>query len=68
MSCSITLLSTPCSPQLLYEDLNKLLRDEDRQKLRPYFPYLKLLLSALDLLPDVEATVYRGVKVGHSRG
>lgn len=53
--------------QLLYEDLNRLLRDEDRDKLRVYFPYLKLLLTALDKLPDVEATVYRGVKV-HRRG
>ena len=57
----------PADVQLLYEDLNRLLRDEDREKLRVYFPYLKLLLTALNKLPDVEANVYRGVKV-HRRG
>ena len=32
-------------------------------KLLEYFSYLKLLLSALDALPDIQFTVYRGIKV-----
>ena len=43
--------------QLLYGKLNKLLRDEDRSKLKPFFPYLKLLLTALERLPNIEQMV-----------
>ena len=39
--------------QLLYGKLNKLLRDEDRAKLKPFFPYLKVLLTALERLPNI---------------
>lgn len=44
-----------------YKQLNKLLRDEDRTALQPFFPYLRLLLTALRRLPKIERNVYRGV-------
>ncbi len=48
--------------ECMYRQLNEALRSENRQKLIPYFPYLKLFLTALWKLPDVEDTVWRGVK------
>ncbi|CAF1390599.1 unnamed protein product [Didymodactylos carnosus] len=35
---------------------------EDRQKLKPWFLYLKLFITALSRLPSTTDTVYRGVK------
>ena len=49
--------------QVLYSQLNKLMRDRDRHKLLRYFPLLRLMLSALDKLPNHAGIVYRGIKV-----
>lgn len=46
----------------VYQQLNKSLRTEDRQALRPWFLFLKLFFTALSLLPNTSCTVYRGVK------
>ncbi|CAF1374987.1 unnamed protein product, partial [Didymodactylos carnosus] len=46
----------------LYAYLNRALREADRRKLVPWFPYLKLLLTALYKLPSVQDTVWRGVR------
>jgi len=46
----------------LYAILNARLRAEEREGLKPFLPYVKLLLSALYKLPPVSALVYRGVK------
>ncbi len=47
--------------------LNALLRDRNRDKLKPFFPYLNLLITALSKLLAKQGsrprTVYRGVKV-----
>ena len=45
----------------LYRKLNELLRTRSRRELKPLFPYLKLLLTALYKLPPIKTTVYRGV-------
>jgi hypothetical protein len=46
----------------LYSMLNRTLKKADRQELRPYFKYMKLLLTALVKLPCVpQTTVWRGV-------
>ncbi len=45
-----------------YKILNERLRNADRNKLKPFFPYLKLILKGLYKLPVVDNTVYRGVK------
>ncbi|CAF1511061.1 unnamed protein product, partial [Didymodactylos carnosus] len=46
----------------LYEILNKRLRAENRENLKPWFLFLKLFLSALEKLPSATQTVYRGIK------
>jgi len=46
----------------LYCVLNERLRSEDRSGVKAFFPYLKLLLTALDKLPKKEVTIWRGVK------
>jgi hypothetical protein len=46
----------------LYPTLNRLLRQRDRQLLKPFFPYLLLLLTAQRKLPKYVGTVWRGVK------
>ncbi|CAM4765092.1 unnamed protein product [Rotaria magnacalcarata] len=46
----------------LYEKLNSTLRSERREPLRPWFPYLKLLLTALFKLSSQKTTVWRGVR------
>lgn len=46
----------------LYRQLNASLRDRDRAKVRPYFGYLRLFLSALSKLKGSTASLYRGVR------
>jgi hypothetical protein len=46
-----------------YGALNGALRDKDRSKLKPFFPYLKLLFTALHKLPRVRGLVHRGVRL-----
>jgi len=47
----------------LYYILNEKLREQNRDSLKFFFPYLKLLLSALENLPcATEKIIYRGVK------
>jgi len=46
----------------IYKQLNQRLRDRDRALLKPFFPYLKLLLSGLYKLPLINVPLYRGVK------
>ena len=46
----------------LYSMLNHTLKKDDREKLRPYFKYMKLFLTALAKLPCVpQLTIWRGV-------
>lgn len=47
----------------IYRDLNKVLRDENRQGVQKYFNYLRLLLSAADALPQKNVTLWRGISV-----
>lgn len=46
----------------VYLVLNKTLTKENRNHLVPWFPYLKLLLTALFKLPSKKCNVYRGVR------
>ncbi|CAF0958663.1 unnamed protein product [Rotaria sordida] len=63
-AASITLYSMEWEPQdeCLYYILNQTLRNENRQKLKPWFLYLRLILTALAQLPSSVRNVYRGVK------
>ncbi|CAF1209362.1 unnamed protein product [Adineta steineri] len=68
-SASIMLYSMDWEPsdECLYAVLNKSLRSENRTQLKPWFSYLKLLLTALSRLPSERMTVYRGVRLDLSR-
>ena len=63
-SASIMLYSMDWHPreESLYRVLNAALRSEDRERLVPWFLYLKLILTALDRLPSKHPIVYRGIK------
>lgn len=54
-------------PKCLYYLLNTILRSEDRRKLEPWFPYLKLFLNGFNRLPSIQQVVYRGVKMDLSQ-
>eukprot|EP00729_Bicosta_minor_P020448 gene20448-biopygen18272 len=43
----------------IYRKLNSMLRDGDRDPLKPWFPFLKLLLTALHKLPSCPGTYNR---------
>ncbi|CAF1347113.1 unnamed protein product [Adineta ricciae] len=62
-SAAIVLYSMPCSPieDAFYFILNKTLRMKNRDALRPWFLYLKLLITALSKLPSKRRVVHRGV-------
>ncbi|UJR20165.1 hypothetical protein I4U23_023297 [Adineta vaga] len=64
-STSIMLYTTGWLPinECLYSGLNEALRSKDREKLKPWFLYLKLLFTALARLPPVEGNIYRAVKL-----
>ena len=55
-------MEAPSDAVCLYRVLNTTLRAEDRGKLKPWFLYLRLFLTALSRLPTIRGTVYRGVK------
>ena len=44
-----------------HSKLNDALRTEDREKIQPWFAYFKLFITALQKLPSLAITVYRGV-------
>jgi hypothetical protein len=46
-----------------YRTLNACLRNRNRETIKPFFSYLRLLLEALRQLPAQKRTVYRGVKL-----
>ncbi|CAF2644787.1 unnamed protein product [Rotaria sp. Silwood2] len=62
-SASIYLYTMEWEPreECLYYVLNATLRTENRQKLKPWFLYFKLVLTALQKLPPQKATIWRGV-------
>ncbi|CAF4005984.1 unnamed protein product [Adineta steineri] len=64
-SASIMLYSMEWEPheKCLYFALNAALRTEDRRELKPWFSYLKLILTALEKLPSTRCNVFRGVNL-----
>ncbi|CAF0924791.1 unnamed protein product [Didymodactylos carnosus] len=49
--------------ECLYVRVNQTLRSDDREQSKPWFLYLKLVLTALNKLKSVQRTVWRGIKV-----
>jgi hypothetical protein len=65
-SAAIMLYTMSWEPldRCLYHALNTTLRSADRQQLKPWFPYLKLLLTAIARLPTTASRIiYRGIKL-----
>ncbi|CAF1581538.1 unnamed protein product [Didymodactylos carnosus] len=50
-----------------YTVLNRTLRPKDRRQLKPWFLYLKLILTVLFKLPSVFDVLYRGIKLDLSQ-
>ncbi|UJR34845.1 hypothetical protein I4U23_027626 [Adineta vaga] len=46
-------------PTPFYSYLNKALRNENRQMLKPWFSFLRLIIHALEKLPSLETNVWR---------
>ena len=44
-----------------YGQLNAALRQEDRNQLKPWFGFLKLIMNALNKLPSIKAVIWRGI-------
>jgi hypothetical protein len=63
-SASIMLYTMEWEPafQCLCIVLNATLRSKDRQLLKPWFPYLKLFLTALWRLPSSQKIIYRSAR------
>ncbi|CAF1475658.1 unnamed protein product [Adineta steineri] len=68
-SASIILYTMEWEPQeqCLHFALNEILRAEDRRKLKPWFSYLKLILTALSQIPSFPRSVYCGVNKNLSK-
>ena len=68
-SASIFLYTMEWEPrnECLYYVLNKTLRTENRQQLKPWYSYLRLIITALQKLPPQKLTVWRGVTLDLSR-
>ncbi|CAF4006895.1 unnamed protein product [Rotaria sp. Silwood1] len=64
-SAAIMLYTLEWKPkeESVYYILNKTLRNENRQSLKPWFLYLKLFVAALSRLPSTQRTIYRGIKI-----
>ena len=62
LSCFVVAIHLYTQEWALYKELNACLRSRDRKKLLPFFPYLRLLLTALSCIPPSAITVFRGVK------
>jgi hypothetical protein len=61
-SAAVHLYTMEQEPNNIYTALNRVLRSEQRPTLRPWFLYLKLLLTALYKLPSIQAVVWRGIR------
>ncbi len=49
------------SGKSFFSSLNTALRAANRQLLQPWFPFLKIFITALEKLPSIKATIWRGV-------
>ncbi|CAF4071696.1 unnamed protein product [Adineta steineri] len=60
-SASIYIYTMEWGEQSLYCVLNKTLRNENRDLLKVWFPYIKLFDTAINKLPTVKEVVWRGI-------
>ncbi|CAF1672958.1 unnamed protein product, partial [Adineta ricciae] len=62
-SASLYIYTMEWDETSLYRVLNRALRDANREIVKVWFPYLKLLDSALEKLPTTKEVVWRGVSL-----
>jgi hypothetical protein len=62
-SSAIYLYTDDWSDQSLHRVLNQALQSEDRTKVTPWLGFLKLFRSALNKLPTVKKTIWRGLPI-----
>jgi len=48
-------------PWSLYRVLNKTLRSEDKEILKPWFPFIRLFVNALNKLPLFKGNAWRSI-------
>jgi hypothetical protein len=49
-------------PTIFYEQLNKALREENHETLKPWFSFMRLIMSGLEKLPDASGQIiWRGI-------
>ncbi|CAF2079560.1 unnamed protein product [Rotaria magnacalcarata] len=52
-------------PTVFYKQLNQALREQNREALKPWFSFIRLIMSGLEKLPDVSGeTIWRGISEG----
>lgn len=61
-SAAIYLYTMEMSPASVYAIINDLLRDNEAMNAQSWFPYLKLLYTAVSKLPSYSGSVWRGVR------
>ncbi|CAF4495439.1 unnamed protein product [Rotaria sp. Silwood2] len=59
-AAAIRLYTLETDPRF-YTKLNTMLRLEDRNQIKPYFSYLKLMMKGLSKLPPIRSTIWRVV-------
>ncbi|CAF1035996.1 unnamed protein product [Adineta ricciae] len=62
-AASITIYTMEMDGNSLYRVLNKALRSENRDHIKPWLPYLKLFMTALNKLPSYQGVVWRGIQM-----
>ncbi|CAF2527878.1 unnamed protein product [Rotaria sp. Silwood2] len=62
-SASIMIFGMECGETSLYRIFNTALRSENTDKIKPWFSYLKLFMTALHKLPSFQGVVWRGLQI-----
>ena len=60
---AIYLYTDNCEGQSLHDALNRALQSGDPATIKPWLNFLKLLYSALDKVPSMKSTVWRGLPI-----
>ena len=66
-AAALLLYTVEAGDYSFYRILNQVLRDADRRKVVPWFPFLRLFDSAFSKLPTIRGCVWRGVSCDISK-
>jgi hypothetical protein len=56
----------PKGQKSLYSEMNRVLRDANRENVKKYFRYIKLFITSLCKIPSTQRKLFRGVKLNLS--